>query len=322
MLDNNLNLNLLRVFHAVARLLSFTRAAEDLNLTQPGISTHIKELESHCKTRLFHRLGKKVVLTEAGEILFSGTQSIFRSLAESGTKINDLQGLVAGALSIGASISIGTYILPEMLAKFRHSYPAVDIKMGLSLSQEVVEKTLNNAIELGFVHHYIDDNSLVVKAFMEDQLLLVVSRQHAWAKRKSPVLLQHIANQPFLLAGRGSGTREIVEELLKKEGISLKNIMELGTTDGIKKAVEANLGISIVSKYVVALEVKLGLIKAIPLRGIDLKRDLYLVFHKDRYLSEAARAFISLLKRESMILASKPSSLVIKKNHKIRLVKI
>jgi|SRR5208283_1857249 len=296
MLEKSLNLNLLRVFHAVAKVLSFTRAAEELNLTQPGISTHIKELENHCKTRLFHRLGMKVVLTQAGEILFGSTQSIFRLLDESETRIHDLQGMVAGKLSIGASISIGTYILPEILVKFRHSYPAVEIKMDLSLSQQVVEQALNNAIELGFVHHYVKDNALVVKAFMEDQMLLVVSRQHSWAKRKSSVRLQDLADQPFLLAGRGSGTREIVEDLLIKEGISLKNIMELGTTDGIKKAVEANLGISIISKHVVALEAGLGLIKAVSLRGIDLKRSLYLIFHKDRYLSAAARAFIGLLK--------------------------
>jgi DNA-binding transcriptional LysR family regulator len=293
---NDLNLNLLRVFHSVAKLLSFTHAAKDLNLTQPGISTHVKQLEDHYGIKLFDRLGKKVALTQSGEILFKVTSNIFDSLTELQTRINDLQGLLAGKLSIAASISIGTYILPEMLVKFRHNYPAVEIKMDLSLSQQVVEKTLNNAVELGFVHHYVKDKSLVVKSFMEDQLLLIVSRQHEWAKKKSSIRLQDIAEQPFLLSGRGSGTREIVEDLFKKKGVLLKNIMELGTTDGIKKAVEANLGISMISRHVVALEVGLGLIKPISLRGIDLKQNLYLIFHKDRYLSEAARAFISFLK--------------------------
>ncbi len=293
---NDLNLNLLRVFHSVAKLLSFTHAAKDLNLTQPGISTHVKQLEDYYGIKLFDRLGKQVALTQSGEILFKVTSGIFDSLTELQTRINDLHGLLAGKLSIAASISIGTYILPEMLMKFRHNYPAVEIKMDLLLSQQVVEKTLNNAVELGFVHHHVKNKSLVVKSFMEDQLLLIVSRQHAWAKKKSSIRLQDIAEQPFLLSGRGSGTREIVEDLFKKNGVSLNNIMELGTTDGIKKGVEANLGISIISRHVVALEVGLGLIKPISLRGIDLKRNLYLIFHKDRYLSEAARAFISFLK--------------------------
>ena len=291
----HMNLNQLRIFHAVARLLSFTRASEELYLTQPGISKHIKELEGYYGTRLFDRLGKKVVLTQAGEILFRITKDIFNLIDESRTRIHDLQGLAGGKLSIGASITIGTYILPKMLVRFRHKYPDVEIAVDISLSEQVMDKVLDNTLEIGLVGHLVNDKRLVAKQFKTDQMVLIVSPRHRWANRRSPVRLQELIDQPFLLLKQGSGTRKIVEGLLEKAGFTLMNIIELGNTEGVKKAVEADLGISIVSKRVVSRELAAALIKPVPLKGLDLRRNFYVVYHKDRYLSEAARAFFKLL---------------------------
>lgn len=293
---NNLNLNQLRVFHAVASFLNFTRASEELHLTQPGISKHIKKLESFYGTKLFDRVGKKVILTQAGEVLFKTTGTLFGLLQESKACIDDLRGLVGGKLMIGASISIGTYILPEMLVQFRKKHPNVQIKVEMAQCEQIVKRILDYSIELSFVGHcYESDKRLSVKPFHADPMLLIVSKKHPWAKRRS-VRLQDLANEPFLLSRKGSGTRNIVEEVLDKAGVALSKTMELGTTEAVKQAVKAGLGVSILSKHLVKKELETGLIASVPLQGVNLKRDLYLVYHKDRYLSDAARAFLELVK--------------------------
>jgi DNA-binding transcriptional LysR family regulator len=291
---NNLNLNLLRVFHAVSQLLSFTRAAEKLHLTQPGISRHIKELETFYETRLFDRLGKKVILTQEGEILYRATGTMFDLLRESKARIHDLHGLSGGKLVVGASITIGDYILPALLVKFREAYPDVEIKLDIALSLQVVDRILSNTVEIGFIGHYAEDRMLTVVPFKEDKMLLVVAAKHPWATRKTSVSLKELADQPFLLSREGSGTRNTVEALLDKAGIILNNTMELGTTEGVKQSVEVNLGISILSQHVVMKEIAAGTIKALRLSGVALTRNLYLVRHKDRYLSASAQAFIEI----------------------------
>lgn len=291
-----MNLNQLRIFHAVARLLSFTRASEELHLTQPGISKQIKELEEYYGTLLFERLGKKIVLTQAGGILFETTTDIFKSLSESKARIDDLIGLAAGELVVGAGITIATYILPEMLVGFRQKYPRIDIRVDIGRSRQIVNKVLDNSVELGFVGHYEEDKRLIAKPFISDQMVLIVSSKHKWANRDSSVDLKELADQPFLLSKKGSGTWRIVADLLEKAGIVLKSTMELGTTEGVKQAVEADLGISIVSKHVLPKEPASGLIRSLPLAAGELRRDLFLIGRKDRYLSRAARAFLDIHK--------------------------
>lgn len=292
---DNLNMNQLRIFHAVARALNFTRASQELHLTQPGISKHIKQLEGFYGTKLFDRVGKKVILTQAGEVLFKTTGTLFGLLQESKARIDDLRGLAGGKLMIGASISIGTYILPEMLVQFRKKHPNVQITVEMAQCEQIVKKILDYSIELSFVGHCYEKNErLSIKPFHADPMLLIVSKKHAWAKRKS-VRLQELADEPFLLSRKGSGTRNIVEEALEKARITLSKTMELGTTEAVKQAVKVGLGVSILSKHLVKKELETGLIASIPLQGTNLKRDLYLVYHKDRYLSDAARVFLELI---------------------------
>jgi DNA-binding transcriptional LysR family regulator len=295
MITDNLNLNQLRIFHAVARLLSFTLAAKELNLTQPGISKHIKDLETYYGTKLFSRLGKKVFLTQAGEILFRATGTIFNVMSESKTRIDDLRGLTVGKLSIGASITIGTYLLPDILSTFKQRHPGIEIKVDIALSQLAIDKVFSNDLEIGLVGYYPHDKRLIVTSFKKDRMVLIVSKQHPWAMRKSPVRIQDLADQPFLLSREGSATREIVMKFLEKKNIVPKNVMEFGTAEGVKKAVEVNLGVSILSTYVIARELAAGRIKAISLHGLNLNRDFSSVYRRDRYLSEAARAFLELL---------------------------
>jgi DNA-binding transcriptional LysR family regulator len=294
-MDYGMNLNLLRVFHVSARLLNFTRASRELHLTQPGISKHIKALEEHYGVRLFDRLGKRMVLTQAGELLSKATQKMFDVLDESKARIDELRGLTGGKLNIGASVMIGTYILPQMLAAFSQKYGEIELTVGIGLSREIEGKVLSNELEIGFLGHRPLDDRLVATKFKTDRLVLAVSKKHAWAKRKSPVNIKELIDQPFLIAKPGSGTRNFIEDLLGKIGVTLKKAIEFGNTEGVKKAVEANLGVSIISKHAVQQELRSGSVKAIPLGVSGLTRDLYVVYRRDKYLSPATHAFLRLV---------------------------
>lgn len=288
-----MNMNQLRVFHSVATVLSFTRASEELHLTQPGISKHIKALEETYGARLFDRLGRKVMLTQAGEILYRATTAVFAELDGARARIDDLKGLAGGMLIIGASVTIAAYILPGMLTRFRKEVPEVEIAVDTGFSGQIVDKVLDNVLELGFVGHYRPDPRLAVQVFRKDSMELIVSPQHPWARRTTPVHLDEMAGETVLLSKRGSGTWRLVADCLNNAGVVLKHTMELGTTEGVKQAVAADLGVSILSTHVLASAMSGNAVKMVPLAAA-MERDLFLIRHKDRYLSRAAQAFLAL----------------------------
>lgn len=291
----DLNLNHLTVFHAAARLLSFTGAARELHLTQPGVTKHVKDLETYYGARLFDRMGRKVALTQAGKILFDASTNIFNLMDESKAGIDALIGLAAGKLAIGAGNTIATYILPELLVRFRQKYPGIEIRVDTGFSRHVLRKVLDNAVEMGFVGHYEHDRRIFAKPFVTDRMVLIVCPVHRWAKRDSKVQLRELTDEPFLISKEGSGTWKIVARLMEEDGVALERIMELGTTEGVKQAVAANLGVSIVSQHVLSKELAAGIVLPVPLAAGEIKRDLYLVHLSGRRLSHAAQAFLELL---------------------------
>lgn len=292
-----MNLNQLRIFHHAARTESFTRAADELYLTQPGVSKHIRHLEDHLGVRLFDRLGKQVRLTQAGEILFETTQAVFRRIDAVKRKLDDLKGLRGGKLKIAASITFGVYVLPEVLGRFTLEYPDIKLSTDLCLSRRVEEKVLANQNDIGIVGHPTRDDRLATERLLSDELVVIVPPGHVWSKRKY-IKPRHLMDHPLIVARIGSGTREAVEEILKNNGLVLKSKMAFGNTEGVKKAVEAGLGISIVSKNVVKREVSQDLLVALPLSGIPTKRDFNLIYLKDKYLGAPVRAFVEFLKND------------------------
>jgi DNA-binding transcriptional LysR family regulator len=293
-MDTKINLNQLRVFHAAAKVQSFTRAAEALFLTQPGISKHIKELEEYYGTRLFDRLGKKVVLTQAGEILYAKTETIFTMIDQLKVEIDELQGLNRGILNIGASITIGVYLLPGVLGQFRSLFSNIDIRLDIALNQQVAEMLLNNSIDFGFLGAPVSDDRLKLEPFFKDALVLIVPSNHEWAHR-SAIEPHELLRQPFILSRRGSGTRSVIEERLVQIGISLKNTLEFGNTEAVKKAVEAGLGVSIVSRIAIQREEHLGVIRALGISGVDFRRTFYFAYRKDKYLSNLDKTFLQFI---------------------------
>jgi len=285
------NLNQLKVFHVTAKMQSFTRAAEALFLTQPGISKYIKDLEEHYEVRLFDRLGKKVILTQAGEILCRKTEMIFGMIDQIKIELDDLRDLNRGALNIGASITLGVYILPEILGQFRARHPGVDISLDIALNRQVVENILANEVDIGFLGAPVDDERLRIEPFRKDELVLIVPGGDEWALRDT-VDSQDLLSRTFICSGQGSGTRDIIEKRLAEAGIVLRNTIELGHTEAVKKAVEAGLGVSILSKLAILREEHLGFIRSLRLSDVDLQRTFFFAYRKDKYISKLTAAFL------------------------------
>ncbi len=288
------SLSQLRIIQAVAHTGSFTRAADVVHLTQPGISKHVKQMEESLGVSLFDRLGKKVVLTQAGEILLEAAQQVMASVASAEQRIEELKGLHGGKLILGASFPIGIYVLPVILASFRRLYPGVEVALDISLSERIVAKILANKLDLGLVSHEVHDPRLSAREFMTDELIAIAPRNHRWAA-KSRIRPKEFLGETFIVAARGAGTRAVVEERMKAKGILLKNVIDFGNTEGVKRAVEAGLGVSIQSRSVVQREIGAGSLVGIRLAGMDAKVVYFLICRKDKHRSNAVKAFLALL---------------------------
>ena len=289
-----MDLNRLRVFHAVANSGSFTRASEELFLTQPGISKHVKQLEESLGIRLFDRLGKTVILTQAGEVLFESTKKVFETISETRARIDDLKTMNGGQLKIGASFTAGIYIVPGYVGRFNRMYPKVDVSLDISLSGRIAEKIVSNELDIGFIGAPCEDSRVVAKKFLEDRLVLIIAKGHSWRGQRF-VGLDELSDRPFVVSKKGSGTRAFVEKRMEKEGVSIKKKIEFGNTEAVKKAVSAGIGVSILSEYAVEDAKASGEIETVPLTDPEFKRLFYYAWRKDKYLTKATREFIKLL---------------------------
>jgi DNA-binding transcriptional LysR family regulator len=289
-----INLDQLRIFQAVAQSRSFTYAAELVHLTQPGISKHIKQMEAYFGLPLFDRSGKKVALTESGEILLEATQEVMAIIDAAERRIDDLKGLRGGRLRLGSSFPVGVYLLPPVLAEFRRRYPAVEVTLDISLSERVEAKLLANELDLGLVSYDARDPRLLTRAFMTDELIAIAPPHHPWATRRR-IKPQDLAEETFIVAAQGAGTRAVVEERLKAQGIILTNVLDFGNLEGVKHAVEAGLGVSIQAKSVVQRELAAGSLRGIRLTGMEASIQFFYTCRKRAHLSNSARALVALL---------------------------
>ncbi|HVP55405.1 MAG TPA: LysR family transcriptional regulator [Candidatus Eisenbacteria bacterium] len=293
-----INLDQLRIFQAVAQTRSFTGAAGVVNLTQPGISKHIRQMEEYFGVSLFDRSGRKVTLTGAGAILYEATQEIMATIDAAERRIDDLKGLRGGKLRLGTSFPVGVYLLPAVLARFRKRYPAVEVTLDIALSETIGPKLLANEIDLGLVSYEPRDPRLVARPFLTDELVVIVPRDHKWAA-KGQITPQELAGETFILAARGAGTRSVMEERLKAQGIALQPVLDFGNLEGVKHAVEAGLGISVQARSVVRREVAWGSLRALRLTGMDVSIPFFSVSRKNAHLSHAAKALVEMLEQSA-----------------------
>jgi DNA-binding transcriptional LysR family regulator len=288
-----MTLERLRTFCAVAQTNNISRAAEALHLTQPAVSTQVAALEKEYRVALFHRTSKGVCLTEAGEILLASAKEILRVLEETRQSFDALQGLRRGKVNLGASLIAGIYVLPRILGQFKLKHREIEINLEVGHAPKIVEQIVANNIELGFVGegNPIKHPGLVIKPFLSDEFLVITSRNHPWSKTKT-VSLPALATQSFIASHPESATRQVIARHLEAAGIKLNIVMQMENIEMIKKAVEANLGISIMSKFAIQQEIETRRLHALRIAKTPLHRQMYIVWHKDRRLSKAAEAFL------------------------------
>lgn len=255
----------LQVFHTVAKLLSFTKAAEELHMTQPAVTFQIRQLEEHFNTRLFDRTHNRISLTEAGSKVYDFSDRIFVLNAEMENAVREITGEISGVLILGASTTIAEYMLPSLLGDFKRKYPDVSIRLKVSNSDGIVSMVENNTIDLGVVEAPVSNKNLSVETCRTDQMVLIVPPDHELASEEV-FDLRRLPDFPYICREEGSGTREVLRESMTHIGHEqqeLQVVMELGSPEAIKGAVEAGMGISILSRSTVSKELALGSLVAI-----------------------------------------------------------
>ncbi len=292
----------LKVFCSVAETKSFSKASKAMYLTQPAISLQIRSLEEDLGTKLFTRSNKAVSLTETGEILYRHAKKILSYYGEIEKEINEATGLVKGKLMIGASTTLATYYLPNVIVKFKKSYPDILIDFERGNTQKIIDSLLHARIDLGLVEGEVNDQRLEVEKVDSDELLLIVHSGHPWADRED-ISIREIIHQPYIMREEGSGTRQVVESTLERAGIRADELqveMRLGSTEAIKTAVENGLGISIISGSAVQKEVKFGVLRALSFQDIRFTRDFSLIYQKKSFRTQPVEKFIELLNQTPM----------------------
>lgn len=308
-----MDLRLVEIFCRVYKTRSFSQAAEELRLTQPTVSAHIKELEAAVGASLFNRLGREIEPTEAGRFLYEHSRSILtlkRNLVE---KMDRFLKRVEGELVVGASSVPGEYILPGMVTGFQAEHPGVRARLHISDSEATIEDLRQGKIQLGMVGATADDEDLTFNPFLSDELVLAASR-HCPAGARRSISIQELQNLPLLLREPGSGTRMGFEHALAEHGLALdqfKASAELDNVAAIKQAVKEGHGVSFLSRLTVASEVAVGTLRAVRVRGLGpIHRTYYTAVSRRRVLSPLAQAFLNYLdlRRQTVRLRKSSSS--------------
>ena len=269
----------LKVFRAVARHLHFRRAAEELRLSQPAVTGQIRALEEELETPLFDRSAGRVALTPQGVILLGYADRLHQLAEKALQALAAASGKTAGSLSIGASQTIGQYLLPNLLAGFLRKYPQVSVSTRGGNTEEVLESLIAHEIDIALIEGPAMRSDVRTEPFLEDHMVLVVPADHAWAEAR--IALSELAGAPLLGRERGSGSRRVVEAALEQAGLSKRDLqyrLTLDSTEGLLSAVEAGLGAAFVSRWAVRNQLTLGTLKIAHVRGLKLARVLSIAY--------------------------------------------
>lgn len=287
----------LKLFESVSRLSSYTRAAEELFLTQPAVSIQIKRLEEQAGLPLFEKVGKKIFLTAAGKAMYEASIDILNRVDLLKNSIEELKGEVKGPLQLSV-VTTAKYFLPNLLGAFLQEYPEVEPKLKFTNRARVIERLMNNDDDFVVMGQVPKDDHLETYPFLNNILGIVAAADHPLANRKN-ITLKELANQRFLIRESGSGTRYVFDNLLKEHGIEIEPYMELGSSEALKQAVMAGLGIAVLSLHSVQLEREVNKLTVLNVEGFPLKRRWYAVHLKGRKLSLVARTFLEYILEES-----------------------
>lgn len=285
----------LRIFTAVYKTRSFTKAAEALHTSQPTVSEHIRNLEIRLDCKLFDRLGRSIIPTKEAELLYPRALSILEDLKKLEDDVAMVGKSVAGELTIGAGTIPGAYILPRLAASFKAKYPAISFEVRIEASSKIVESISSSELFLGIVGAKIPAKKVHYDPFIEDELILVCAGNSSVPKKIAP---EYLLELPFILRESGSGTRRSIEQFLVKKDIdynNLNSVAQLGSSTAVKEAVKANLGVSIISRYAVQDELDAGSLNEITIHGLTMSRMLYIAIASKRSLPNHYQLFLEAL---------------------------
>jgi len=300
-----LTLRQLEMFSAAARLGSFTRAAEALEVGQPAVSQHVAALERLLDTPLVARVGRGVRLTEAGQLVADYGSRILRLAEQLHEGVAALQGLATGRLIVGAGQTPGDYVLPALLGEFHRQHPGISVELEIAGTRRVVEWLLRHTYDLGFIGDRVEHPDLVLEPFVEDRVVLFSAARHPLARRRS-VSLDGVIATGLIVREPGSATRATGERALRAAGVEPRFAMELGSNEAVKRAVLAGLGVGLLSRYAVEVEERARLVSVLAVPEFDGRRLLYIARNREAPLTAAQAAFLALAQRLAGEITGRP----------------
>ncbi len=290
----DMNYERLKTFIAVAEKKSFSEAAKILYVTQPTITSQVKALEEELNTKLFERTTKKVAMTQSAHILLKYAKEIILLSDSAQKEILQMEKTVSGDLRMGCSLTVGEYILPEFLKRFKETHPLIQMSVEITNSHNIVTNIKDQRIDVGLIETPIEDPHINMEPILEDELVLIAAPDY-FPNHELKISLDKLKGIPLIVREKGSGTREVVQHYLQKAGLKLDEltiVMELGSTEAIKAAVESGLGVSFISKNAIKKEEKLKLLKAHHVKSINFYRYFYIAFRKGHVLKSTTELFI------------------------------
>ncbi|WP_315781119.1 MULTISPECIES: LysR family transcriptional regulator [unclassified Bradyrhizobium] len=290
-----MTLEQLRIFVAVATREHVTQAARELNLTQSATSAAVAALEARYQTKLFDRVGRRIVLTAAGKAFLVEAKAVLARAAAAETVLDDLAGLKRGQLALAASQTIAGYWLPAFIHRFNAAHPAITLQLSIGNTEQVAERVREGSADLGFVEGDVDDPILAAQPVAEDEMVLVGPIDHPLC-RGTPVAVQDLKAARWVLREQGSGTRAVLEAAVGRIGIApaeLDVVFDLPSNEAVRGAVEAGAGVTVLSRLVVMRAVKAGLLAV---ANLELpKRHFYSLRHREHHQTQAAREFLRIV---------------------------
>lgn len=282
-------------FCQVAKTQHFTRAADTLGMTQPAVTQQIKALEDEFGQALFDRVGRSVQLTPAGEVLLEYAERISQYFSECRTAMADLQNLGRGRLRLGSGLTLSIFMLPGLLQPYRHSHPGIDITVSTGSTSEILKKLRANEVDLALVTGPSPDNNLVITRLYDDEMILVVRPRHRFCAR-GVISPEELRGESFIFFEQGSGYRTFLEDFFRRAGVFPRIHMDLDSIEAMKKMVEVGLGVTIIPRMSALDEIREGSLVEIKMdRAKPLVRTTTAVYHHDKYLSSAIKAFFAVL---------------------------
>lgn len=291
----------LKIFCKVVELKSFSKAGDAVYLSQPTVSSHIKDLENYLGTQLVDRLARSVIPTKAGQLLYGYARRLIALRDEAEAAMADYLGKMKGRLTIGGSTIPGGYLLPRLMGRFARHYPEVQVALMVGDTAEIIERIAEAEIEIGIVGAQSKANPQLLQVpLVKDELFVAVPGDHKWARKRSITFVE-LTTEPFIVREKGSGTLRTIENALRETGHTLdalRIVAQMGSTEAVRQGIKNSVGISILSAIAVADDVAAGALKALTIKGLDLKRKFYLTRHRQRTVSPICRAFIEFLHAE------------------------